>query len=529
MKNFQITLVALFLSLMVVNGQEQKGDVSGSFTCNARYQAGKNSYLLDHCKVDYVYKTVLADPVYLANMTWTRKNNFTIKKEKINYSELKEYPDLQKRFDLITPIQAKFKFTILFYSEQSKAYIASAKSEMLIPFVEKAGCTVNLPLPTTSTWSEMFKDVVIGKQDLKAPGVVIPDAALEEYFKLERVSYGKLDEKSPWRVSRAMRRVFNMSDRVEIVDVDMEIEWSSSDYEYIADELKRRKNAAKLFASNSSQKAESAYYDDRVYMPAVSQNGKDFWNTTVMPYEVWMNAVEEADKLYAQQKWTEAKFYYQKAADADPQFNYPASQIAKIQKYTDYKSSRNVRDLELIYVEGNSSVKSFYIGKTEITQGQWARIMGTNPSGFTRCRNCPVENVSWEDAQEFIKRLNEETGMKYRLPRLEEWEYAAKGGNKAVVHTQFSGSDNIDDIAWCVYNSEGNTRAVGQKTPNELGIYDMTGNVSEWVLNQYDKNTRFVKGGAWSDDAANSTIEVREKNDSKLKNNRIGFRVCQDE
>jgi hypothetical protein len=529
MKNFQITLVALFLSLMAANGQEQKGELSGSFTCNARYQAGKNSYLLDYCKVDYAYKTILADPVYVANMTWTRKNNFTFQKEKINYADLKEYPDLQKRFDLITPIQANFKFTILFYSDQSKAYIASAKSEIVIPFVEKAGNTFSLTIPTTGTWNEMFKDVVIGKQEEKAPGVVIPDAALEEFFKLERINYGKMTEESPWRTSRAMRKVFNMTNRVEIVDVEMEIEWSTADYEYITDELKRRKSADKLLASNNKQKVEDTYYDDRVYTPAVSKNSKDFWNTTVMPYEVWMDAIEEADKLYAQKKWSEAKFYYQRAADADPMFNYPASQIAKIQKYTDYKSSRNVRDLELVYVEGNAAVKSFYMGKTEITQSQWARLMGTNPSGFTRCRNCPVENVSWEDAQEFIKKLNEETGMKYRLPRLDEWEYAAKGGNKAVVFTQFSGSDNIDEVAWCVYNSDGSTRSVGQKTPNELGVCDMTGNVSEWTANQYDKNTRFVKGGAWADDAANSTITNSEKYDAKFKNNRIGFRVCQDE
>ena len=193
-----------------------------------------------------------------------------------------------------------------------------------------------------------------------------------------------------------------------------------------------------------------------------------------------------------------------------------------------YKASRNVGDLELIYIEGRGDIKSFYIGKTEITQDQWKRIMGSNPSGFGRCSDCPVEKVSWEEIQEFLKKLNEQTGMKYRLPKLDEWEYAAKGGNKSL-RTRFSGSDNLGEIGWCAYNSEESTHSVAKKAPNELGIYDMTGNVSEWVSNMYDKNTRFIKGGSWSDDATNSMIGSSEKYDAKYKNNRIGFRVCQDE
>lgn len=528
MKKLQFTIIAIFFSLMAVSGQEHTDVLSGSFTGKAKYATGKNSYLLDDYQVDYTYRTVLSAPVYFANMTWKRKNDFTIKNDKISYSELQEYPDLQKRFELITPASAKFKFTVLFYSNQSKAYIASAKSEIMVPYVEKAGSSVDLPIPTTGTWAEIFTDVVVGKQNAKSPGVVIPDAALEESFKIDRIAYGKLD-KTTRGFGRSMRRIFNMSDRMEIVNVTIDMQWDEADYAYIIDEYKRRKEAAKFQAAKNTQKAESAYYDNRAYIPSISENDKDFWNTTVAPYQVWMKAIEEADNLYAKQKWTEAKVYYQKAAEADPQFTYPAARIEKIQQYITYKSSRNVGDVELIYVEGNAEVKSFYIGKTEITQSQWRRVMGTNPSGFRGCFDCPVENVSWEDAQEFAKRLSEQTGMKYRLPRLDEWDYAARGGKKSV-HTQFSGSDNIDEVAWCAYNSEESTRSVAKKAPNELGLYDMTGNVSEWVSNMYDKNTRFTKGGSWSDDATNSTISgSEEKYDVKYKNNRIGFRVCQDE
>ncbi len=523
MKRLKFTAIALFLSLMAVCGQEDA--LSGTFSSKAKYAAGKNSYLLDECKVDYTYKMVLGSPVYVANMTWKQKDNFTVKNEKISYRELDAYPDLQKRFTLITPNNVKFKFTVLFYSDQMNAYIASAKSEMVI-IPEKAGYVEELlTIPVTGTWAKMFSDVVVGKQEVKAPGIVIPNEALENYFKIERINYGKLDKNA--RNGRSLRRIFALTNRIEVVSVEMEAEWEDSDYEYIKEEYNKRKSVAKM---TDKQKAEDAYYENRTFKPTISDTDPDFWNTTVPPYEIWMKAVNEADMLYNRKLWTDAHIYYKKVAEMTPSFSYPSQRIEKIQKYMEHKASRNVGDLDLVYVEGSGDVKSFYIGKTEITQGQWRRVMGpgSNPSRFTRCNDCPVENVSWEDAQEFLKRLNRETEMKYRLPKLEEWEYAAKGGKKSL-RTQFSGSENMGEVAWCVYNSEEGTRPVAQKAPNELGIYDMTGNVSEWIANLYDKNTRYVKGGSWSDDAANSTIVKSETYDVKHKNNRIGFRVCQDE
>ncbi len=523
MKRFKFTAIALFLSLITVCGQGQDGVLSGSFSRKAKYAAGKNSYLLDECKVDYTYKMILGSPVYVANMTWKRKDDFTIKNEKISYKELDAYPDLQKRFALLTPTSVKFYFTVLFYSNQMNEYIASAKSEMTV-VPEKAGYTEEmLTIPVTETWTKMFSDIAIGKQEAKAPGVVIPNKALENYFKLERINYGKLNQNA--RNGRAMRHIFSITNRMEIVNIEMDAEWNETDYAYIVEEYNKRKNAAK---QPDRQKAAEVYFSDRTVAPTISENDPDFWNTTIPPYENWMKAINEADILYAKKLWADARVYYKKAAETAPSFSYPAQRIEKIQKYMDHRESRNVGDLELIYVEGSGDVKSFYIGKTEITQGQWRRVMGSNPSGFGRCPTCPVEKVSWEEVQEFLKRLNDETGMKYRLPRLDEWEYAANGGKKSL-RTEFSGSDNMGEVAWCVYNSEEGTRPVAQKAPNELGIYDMTGNVSEWIANLYDKNIRFVKGGSWSDDATNSMIVKSEKYDIKHKNNRIGFRVCQDE
>ncbi len=522
MKRLKFTAVALFLSLMTVCGQE---GVSGSFSTKAKYTAGKNSYLLDECKVDYIYKTVLGAPVYVANMTWKRKDDFTVNKEKITYKELEAYPDLQRRFTLITPNNIKFKFTVLFYSNQMNNYIASAQSEIVV-IPEKAGYTEELlTIPVTETWAKMFTGAVVGKQDVKAPGVVIPDEMLENYFKIEHINYGKLDKNA--RNNRSLRRIFALTNRMELVNIKMEAEWNEADYAYIVEEYNKRKNTDKL---TDKQKKVETYYNNRTFKPTISDNDPDFWNTTIPPYEIWMKALNEADALYAKKLWADARVYYKKAVEIDSSFSYPEQRIKKIQQYMEYKESRNVGDLDLVYVEGSGDMKSFYIGKTEITQGQWRRVMGpgSNPSGFTRCNDCPVENISWEDAQEFLKRLNNETEMKYRLPKLEEWEYAAKGGKKSL-RTQFSGSENMDEVAWCVYNSEEGTHPVAQKAPNELGIYDMTGNVSEWIANLYDKNTRYVKGGSWSDDATNSRIGSSEKYDVKYKNSRIGFRVCQDE
>jgi hypothetical protein len=126
------------------------------------------------------------------------------------------------------------------------------------------------------------------------------------------------------------------------------------------------------------------------------------------------------------------------------------------------------------------TVNSFCIGKYEVTQKEWQEVMGRNPSKFQNCGgNCPVEQVSWNDAQAFIGKLNAKTSMDYRLPTEAEWEYAARGGCKEV-----SGFDE-NYVAWYSKNSNNQTHAVGGKQQNTLGIYDMIGNVGEWVNDWY--------------------------------------------
>jgi len=128
-------------------------------------------------------------------------------------------------------------------------------------------------------------------------------------------------------------------------------------------------------------------------------------------------------------------------------------------------------------------VDDFYIGKYPVTQAQWQSVMKNNPSHFKDCGgNCPVEQILWEDAWKFIDKLNELTGKKYRLPTEAEWEYAARSRGK---HDKYSGGNRAGSVAWYSGNSGGRTHPVGTKSPNRLGIYDMSGNVWQWVQDWY--------------------------------------------
>jgi formylglycine-generating enzyme required for sulfatase activity len=132
----------------------------------------------------------------------------------------------------------------------------------------------------------------------------------------------------------------------------------------------------------------------------------------------------------------------------------------------------------------NVTLSNYYIGETEVTQALWVAVMGCNPSTSGDNMNQPVETVSWDDCQEFIKNLNQLTGEKFRLPTEAEWEFAARGGTKSQGY-KYSGSNTIDDVAWYRDNSDGETYEVATKQPNELGLYDMNGNVWEWCQDWY--------------------------------------------
>ena len=180
----------------------------------------------------------------------------------------------------------------------------------------------------------------------------------------------------------------------------------------------------------------------------------------------------------------------------------------------------------------------YYIGKYEVTQALWQAVMNSNPSYF-KGDNLPVEQVSWNDCQEFISKLNSITGKTFRLPTEAEWEYAARGGKKNRGY-QYSGSNNISDVAWYDNNSGSKTHAVGSKQANELGIYDMSGNVWEWCqdwkgfyssssqVNPTGANSgshRVIRGGSWIHAARNCRSSFRSNFTPDSRNDYLGFRL----
>ena len=183
------------------------------------------------------------------------------------------------------------------------------------------------------------------------------------------------------------------------------------------------------------------------------------------------------------------------------------------------------------------TLSDYYIGETEVTQELWQAVMGTNPSRFSGYPQRPVEWVSWNACQEFIKKLNQLTGKKFRLPTEAEWEYAARGGNKSQGY-KYSGSNTIGDVAW---RSGIKTHDVKTKQANELGIYDMSGNVYEWCQDWFGNyssssqtnptgpssdSRRVLRGGSWLSNARDCRVSYRGGNDPVTEYYTLGLRLC---
>ncbi len=184
------------------------------------------------------------------------------------------------------------------------------------------------------------------------------------------------------------------------------------------------------------------------------------------------------------------------------------------------------------------TLSTYYIGETEVTQELWGAVMGDNPS-YNVGDNKPVDNISWNKTQEFIELLNYKTGRKFRLPTEAEWEFAARGGNRSNNY-KYSGSNSVDIVAWYQDNSNNETKDVKSKMPNELGIYDMSGNVSEWCSDWYGGyiynsqtnptgpdwgNEKVVRGGAFSLEDTYCRVSGRSSATSSWNDENYGLRI----
>jgi sulfatase modifying factor 1 len=181
------------------------------------------------------------------------------------------------------------------------------------------------------------------------------------------------------------------------------------------------------------------------------------------------------------------------------------------------------------------TVREFSIGKYEVIQADWLAVMGSNPSRAHENLACPVENVSWDDVQEFIQRLNGRTGEHYRLPTEEEWEFAARGGRESADY-RYAGSNDPAEVAWYAANSGGKPHPIGQLRPNELGLYDMSGNIWEWCSDfklpypcdpqgkQF--TSRVLRGGTWSNSADSVRTRDRNGRSPSLRLPTLGFRLA---
>ncbi|MCQ2278999.1 MAG: formylglycine-generating enzyme family protein, partial [Bacteroidales bacterium] len=185
------------------------------------------------------------------------------------------------------------------------------------------------------------------------------------------------------------------------------------------------------------------------------------------------------------------------------------------------------------------TLSSYYIGQTEVPQALWKAVMGSIPSNRMG-DDLPIENVSWEDCQEFIRKLNRLTDKKFRLPTEAEWEYASRGGNKSRGY-RYAGSNTISDVAWYEGNSSNETHSVASKNANELGLYDMSGNVWEWCQDwkgdynrisqtnptgPYSESLRVVRGGCWYGNARCCRSSLRYGINPSYRYCNIGLRLA---
>jgi hypothetical protein len=203
-----------------------------------------------------------------------------------------------------------------------------------------------------------------------------------------------------------------------------------------------------------------------------------------------------------------------------PKGRYIAAASAKLKLIKEAEA--NFKGPQMVHIAG----KNFEIGKYEVTQAEWRAVMGSSPSDNKNCGdNCPVENVSWDDTQIFIQKLNASRGKQYRLPTEAEWNYACYGGES---ETKYCGGADHEALAWLKNNSKNQSQPVGQKKSNSHGVHDMSGNVEEWMNDCWERscNQHMHRGGSYNDEPGTATASGRSNSRADYRGFFLGFRLA---
>lgn len=233
----------------------------------------------------------------------------------------------------------------------------------------------------------------------------------------------------------------------------------------------------------------------------------------------YKHLVETGDRRLQMGRYPEAIKFYLEASELQTGASIHQDKLHHAKRLN--KLPEMLRKLIVDTVHVMIDKQKLGFGKYEVTQAQWKKVMGTNPSFFSGCDFCPVENISLNEVYAFIDSLNQMSGLQFRLPSQEEWMIAARGSSSS----NFSGSSGIDFIGWYESNSRGKTNPTGRKAPNRFGIYDMTGNVSEYVKSKKKREGAIVKGGSWNHPPEECKISFFETIPEQEKRNNVGFRL----
>lgn len=325
------------------------------------------------------------------------------------------------------------------------------------------------------------------------------------------------------------------------LDIDMESDWTVKELTYAMDEkqcMLVNLDGSKLynvFKLNFQSKNNTDATDPRQIQKLIDEIGKRIGKCGRNPVK----------------KLTQSEQRSSEIAPAVLTFNVRGVPFNMVRVEPDaFMMGTSARDMEGFSDEENDWIKdwtqhqvtltkSFYVGETQVTQELWSAVMGENPSCFITDIKRPVEQVSWNDCQKFIQKLSGLLNRRFSLPTEAEWEFAARGGKNSDGY-KYAGSDDVNDVAWSMANSICVTHPVKTKKPNELGIYDMSGNVWEWcqdIFGDYEGSAetdptgsttgsfRVIRGGCWNYDAKYCRTPFRNFSSSTRKDYSIGLRL----